>query len=327
MSKILAVIGVVVSMVSGSPAVAQRLPFAWTREVPPDAALDVTTDRGKIDIVAGAAGRIVVTGDVTVRLGWDVPAAALDLARQVAAQPPIALTGSVVTLSDPVDAAARRAVTVRYRVEVPPETKVVSSSQSGETTIGQVRGCVDARTQSGAITLTNLGGGAAVHSGSGAVMVSDIAGNLDMETASSAVTATGVAGNLRVRTGSGAVRAALTGAGLVDVESQSSALMLDGVRGSLRARSGSGHVTVNGAPGDAWDVTAGSGGVTLTFAADAHATIDASSRSGSVVVTGLSLEGQASKQSVSARLAGGGPAVRVSARSGTIRLAGGADAP
>jgi hypothetical protein len=32
--------------------------------------VDVSTFRGRIDIVAGEAGRIVVAGDTTVRVGW-----------------------------------------------------------------------------------------------------------------------------------------------------------------------------------------------------------------------------------------------------------------
>ena len=62
--------------------------------------------------LAGEPGRIEIKGAATVRVGWNVPANAVELARQVAAGPPIEHQGTTVRLRPPQDGATQRAVTV-----------------------------------------------------------------------------------------------------------------------------------------------------------------------------------------------------------------------
>jgi len=68
---------------AATPAVAQRLPFEQSFAVNEPLSLDVSTIRGKIDVTAGEPGRVVITGAVTIRVGWDLPANAADLARSI----------------------------------------------------------------------------------------------------------------------------------------------------------------------------------------------------------------------------------------------------
>ena len=107
---------------SASPALAQRFPFERSFDVTGPSALDVSTIRGKIDVTVGEPGRIVVVGTATVRVDWNVPSNAADLARKVAANPPIQLEGQTLRLRPPSDPADQRAVTVSYQVRVPPDT-------------------------------------------------------------------------------------------------------------------------------------------------------------------------------------------------------------
>ena len=85
-------------------------------------------------MTAGEPGRVAITGAVTIRVGWDVPANAADLARKVAEQPTIERDGGTVRLRPPSDPAERRAVTVSYQVQVPPDTQVLAVSESGAIT-------------------------------------------------------------------------------------------------------------------------------------------------------------------------------------------------
>ena len=140
-----------------APAMAQRQPFERTIDVSGASTLDVSTIRGKIDVRGGAPGKIVVSGQVTVRVGWDVPADAVEIMRRVAEHPPIEVDSQAVRLRPPSDAEARRAVTVSYEVQVPPEAQVLTLSDSGATTVSGVRGAVDTTTQSGAIAVARLG--------------------------------------------------------------------------------------------------------------------------------------------------------------------------
>jgi putative adhesin len=318
--RILAALPVVLVLaLSASPALAQRLPFEKSFDAAGISTLDVSTMRGKIHIVPGDADRIVVGGAVTVRIGVDVPLNALERAQKIAANPPIERAGNTVRLRPPADAADQRAVTVNYEVRVPANTTVVSVSDSGETTIVGITGAVEVRTQSGAIALHRLGGAATVSTGSGAVVVEGTRGPLKVATSSSAFTARGLGGNLHVRTMSGAVNAGFEGVGDIDVETGSSAIQLRGVRGAVTAASRSGRITVEGKPDRQWAVSTGSGSVDVAIASP-PVTLDAASGSGSVQVAGATVNGTVAKRAVNGAIGSGGPPVRISTRSGSIRF-------
>jgi hypothetical protein len=68
---------------SAAPASAQRLPFERAFDVKSPATLEVSTDRGKIDVTVGEQDHIVVVGTVTIRIGWDVPADARSRVQQL----------------------------------------------------------------------------------------------------------------------------------------------------------------------------------------------------------------------------------------------------
>jgi Putative adhesin len=316
---------VALSVGSASPVLAQRFPFEQTFDVTGPSVLDVSTIRGKIEVTAGEPGRIVIVGTATVRVDWNVPANAADLARKVANNPPIQRKGHTVRLRPPSDPAEQRAVTVSYAVRVPPETEVAASSESGATTVRGVARAVVIRTQSGAIDVMQLGSTAVVTSGSGSVTVDGVAHSLTITTSSSSITARAVAGDLRVRTRSGAVDAALSGDGSADVETGSSAIRLSGIRGAVIAATQSGRVSLQGVPRRDWNASAGSGSIDIATESSVPLMLDASSGSGSVKVIGASVEGSVSKRKVAGSIAGGGgPLVKVTSRSGSIvvRLGG-----
>lgn len=310
----------IASTLAPSLAFAQRFAFERTLQTSARTKLDVTTVRGKIEVVAGTPGRVVVNGDATVRVGWDVPSNAVDLARQVAASPPIDSVGDTVTLAIPADRTVQRAVTVSYRVQVPPETEVLISSESGETSVRGLAGPVDVRTQSATIALQGLSGVTRASTGSGAVSAEGMTGELRVTTTSSSFTGTGLASSLLVRTQSGEVAAVLTATGDVDVETGSSAIRLRGVRGGLTARTQSGRVTVQGSPLRPWIANTGSSSVSLDIEPEVGFSLDASSRSGSVVVEGGAVQGATTKRAARGSVNGGGALVKITTGSGSIRV-------
>ena len=311
---------VVLSTAGATPAQAQRFPFERSFDVTGTPILDVSTVRGKIEITAGDPGRVVISGTVTVRAYWNVPANAAELAKGVAANPPIQQDRQTVRLRVPVDPAEQRAVTVSYLVRVPSNTRVSSVSESGATTVREVSGMVVVRTQSGAIELTRLGAAAEVTTGSGAVTIDSVSGLLTVTTSSGGVVARSLAGSARVRTASGSVDAELTGEGDADVETRSSAVRIMGARGSVNASSQSGRVSVSGVPNRPWTAHSGSGGVDIAIDANASVSLEATSGSGSARVEGATVRGSISKRSITGDLGAGGPLVRASSRSGAVRI-------
>ena len=305
-------------LAAGTPVAAQS--FTFERSFPATAStqLDVTTARGKITVRAGATADVVVVGRVSVRIGWNVPADAVALARSTANQPPLEHTSDTVRLQMPSDRRTRRAVTIAYEVQVPVGTPVVTHSDSGETRVDGVRGAVSVRTQSSAITLANLGE-TRVDTGSGAVSI-DGAGPLSVTTSSSRIEATRVSGDLYVRTQSGRVTVSFVNEGDADVETGSSAITIDGLDGGLAASTRSGRVRVSGTPRRPWQVTTGSSAIDAEFRAHAAFTLDATSGSGSVKTEHLIVRGDTDKRHVAGTIDGGGPTVHLTSRSGSITL-------
>jgi|SoiMethySBSTD1v2_1073268.scaffolds.fasta_scaffold02885_4 putative adhesin len=312
-------VAAVMILASSSPALAQRFSFEKTLESKTPAVLDVSTIRGKIDVTVGQAGRVGVAGAATVRVGFNVPVNAVDLARKVAANPPIEREGNTIRLRDPADEAVRRAVTVSYQVQVPPDTAVRAASDSGTITVSRVGGAVAVRTQSSAIDLDRVGGSADVTTGSGAVRIDGVGGALTVKTSSSGITLRGLQGDARIRTQSGAVDAAFAGRGDVDVETSSSAIALRNVRGGLTVMTQSGRVTAQGEPSAAWEVSTGSGAVEIATTSAAFR-VDAMNQSGSIAVNGAPVKGTVSKRQIAGTVGAGGPLVRVVSRSGSITI-------
>jgi hypothetical protein len=301
-------------------AVAQRVTFERTMDIAAPATLDVSTVRGKIEVVTGPADRIVVAGAATVRVGWDVPVNAEEIARRVAAAPPIEQVGNTVRLRVPTERDAQRAVTVSYRVQVPPETRVQAVSNSGETSIRGVAATVEVRTQSGAISLGALSGTVQISTGSGAVTADEISGPLSVTTTSSSFTGSRLRASIRARTESGDIDATFDGSGDVDVETGSSAITLRGVRGGLMVKTQSGRVIVQGTPTADWVATTSSSSVSFELTKGQGFELDAESRSGSVLLAGASVSGSVTKRAAKGAVDGGGPLVRVRSGSGAIRI-------
>jgi DUF4097 and DUF4098 domain-containing protein YvlB len=249
-----------------------------------------------------------------------VPSDAIDLARKVAANPPIEQSGDRLRLRSPSDPAEDRAMTVNYDLRVPPNARLIAVSDSGAIDIRDVGGSVEARTQSSSIALSDLGGSADADTGSGAVTVDRVDGIVRVSTSSSAITARNLRGGLRARTASGRVFGSFIGQGAVDVQTQSSAIDLSGVSGALTTFSESGHTYVTGEPSAAWNVSSGSSGIDVRFVSKVNATLHATTSSGTVYTPERLVTGSVEKGRVEGAIGDGGPVVRLSSRSGSIRV-------
>jgi hypothetical protein len=79
-----------------SPAWAQRDPFERTFDISERATLDVSTIRGKMDVIISGPGRVVVSGAATVRIGLRALADAAERAQKIAANPPVRRDGDTI---------------------------------------------------------------------------------------------------------------------------------------------------------------------------------------------------------------------------------------
>jgi DUF4097 and DUF4098 domain-containing protein YvlB len=310
----------IIALGSAAPVFAQRYTFERSFDTSGQVSLDASTNRGKITVTTGAANRVVVRGTVTVRVAVDTPANAVDIAQRLAANPPVNRTAEGVLLRPPSEETDRRAVTVAYEVTVPADTRVIAVSDSGALSVADVHGPVMVRTTSAALSLSRLRGDAEVTTGSGAVDIDGVSGDLRVTTSSSAIAARGLDGNVRVMTGSGSVTAESTGAGDIDVTTASSAITVTGATHGLRATSQSGRIEIAGTPGTPWTLSTGSSAIRVTFDTPSNATLDATTRSGSIRLTDVPVSGTQTKQQVHGTIGTGGPTVTMTSRSGSFDI-------
>lgn len=312
---------VVLLLLPAGDAAAQRFSFERTFDHAGPVTLDVRTERGAIDVSVGQPGKVVVTGTATVRVGWNVPANAVDLAKRVSERPPIVSEGNTVTLRPPGAEDERRAMTVAYRVRVPPDTTVIAETDSGALAIGSVNGRVEARTDSSSLTLTRIGGDVRAESGSGAVSIAHVKGATEVRTRSSGITARELGGNLFASTESGRLEASFAGPGNADVETESSAISVTRLNGAALARSNSGEIRITGRPAGDWRLTTESSRIRLDVDGAARDfELDMSSGSGNVDVEGVEVTGVTEQRRVRATAGAGGPRIEATSRSGSIQL-------
>ena len=138
----------------GAAAPARAQTYTFERMFSGATRLDVSTHRGKITVIAGDDGRVVVAGTITVRHGLNTPANSGQLAAGVSDHPPVRQQGGTVELRPPEDPLVDRVVTIDYEVRVPPGATVVAVNDSGAVTISGIEGSVTVRTQSGSIDVT-----------------------------------------------------------------------------------------------------------------------------------------------------------------------------
>jgi len=302
------------------PAAAQQVNFERTFTTAEAVKLDVSTLGGRIALYTGPPGQMLVRGTATVRVAFDTPLNAFDLAQQIAAKPPIERIGDVIRLQPPADPAQRRAATVAYDVVLPPGTVVTARSNSGEIVAADLSAASMLETQSGRIEVRTSSGDLDVTTGSGAVTVRGAGAALSVKTGSSAIGIRDAGGAVRVRTQSGAVTIDLAPTADVNVETGSSAIVVAGAHRSLAARSQSGAIRVAGRAGGPWSIINGSGRVELTVNHGDAAQLDLSNRSGTISVPDSLTTTSATKRRVAATLGTGEHPVTVDSGSGAITL-------
>ncbi len=288
-----------------SPIVAVAQPIVFERSLSVGGAptLDASTGSGNVTVRGGAGSTILVKGTIEVRKERNAPANAAELARQLAANPPIVQAGDVVTVGNITDEETRRAVKVSYEITVPTATTVTARSGSGNVSVAQVDGRIKANSGSGNVSIAGAGNDIDARTGSGNVSVTDA-----RRTAS-------------LSSGSGNIVATLSGQGDVKASTGSGNITLTGVVGLLSANTGSGNIGVDGTPTGDWKLSAASGDVKVRVPADRGFAVDASTSSGSLDMgPALTVQGRVDRRRIQGTVRGGGPTIRLSTASGNIAV-------
>jgi DUF4097 and DUF4098 domain-containing protein YvlB len=272
-------------MVSGAPSVS------------------ISAGAGYVHVYPGADNQVHVIGHVHANNGWfDSDADAR--VKQIVASPPIVQSGNIITISTPDDDSHLfHDVFIDYDVTTPRATTLKARAGSGGIEIGGIAGTVNAGAGSGSIHVDNIGANSRLGTGSGRIRATD------------------VHGAAMVQTGSGSIELSLSAPGDVRAQTGSGSIHIDGVSGGLRADSGSGSIEVSGNPTLEWRAESGSGSIHLQTAPDARFNLNAETGSGSIHTDRpIVMQGNLNNHHVTGAINGGGPTVRASTGSGSIRI-------
>jgi beta-lactamase regulating signal transducer with metallopeptidase domain len=254
------------------------LSFDRTLSVSGDAQLTVTTGSGDIHLTQGSGSQIHIHGRIHVNRGGSE-----QQAREIAANPPIEQSGSVIRVGQNHEE-HWRGISIDYQIEAPSGT------------------VLEAR------------------SGSGDIVDDGVGRNVKLETGSGDIRAKGLEGSFVVKTGSGNITAEQIGQGDGKAETGSGDVEIKGLNGSLHAQTGSGDIKATGRPSGPWTLETGSGNVEI-WSGNAPMTLDGSTGSGSVTTDHeMLVKGSLNQHHITGNLNGGGPLVRVQTGSGDVRV-------
>lgn len=278
--------------------------FQRSFQVTGPADLEVLTHSGDIYVHTGPAGSVSITGRIHVGRSW--PFGGDDRranVEELQKNPPLHQSGNMIR----VDYPNLRNISIDYEITAPADSTLRTHTGSGDQRVEGMTKGAELESGSGDMSLENLAGAVRLHTGSGNVVAREIAGPVNAEAGSGDITVEEKSrGDVEVHTGSGNIE-------------------VRGVNGAAQVEAGSGDVTLEGAPTASWEVRTGSGNVGVRLPSDAAFDLDVSTSSGSLDVghpVTMTIQGTVREhpRTVSGKVRGGGPLVRVHTGSGDVHI-------
>ena len=295
--------------------------FTRTLQVSGAVDLEVQTGSGSIDVRTGDSSTVRITGTIRASRGWSDSASAEQKVRYLETNPPIEQHGNLIKIGHLEDEELQRNISISYEIVAPVETRLRSTSGSGDQSVSGLRGPVETSSGSGSLKLTNIGDMVRASTGSGLISVEGVKGSVRATTGSGEIAATGVGGGLHASTGSGNVTLRQTAPGDVEVSTGSGTLQLEGVHGAVRAQTASGNILVEGEGQGSWRLSTASGSVTVRLPGEQGFTLHTHTVSGSLhTAREMTVQGTFDKHELEGKVGGGGFMLDVSTVSGNIRV-------
>jgi DUF4097 and DUF4098 domain-containing protein YvlB len=281
--------------------------------------MDVETGSGNIVVRAGGSGKVEIHGKI--HAGWHMSGDVEQRVHDLEANPPIEQNGNTIRIGHVEDHERLRNISISYEVTVPAETKLHSSSGSGNVHVDGVSGPAEATSGSGNVSLNNIGSEVRARSGSGDIELNSVHGNARVSTGSGTVHAMGIGGSFTGSSGSGDVRFEQTAPGDVEISSGSGTIEIKGAKGAVKAQTGSGNIVAQGDPTGEWKLRTGSGNVEVEFPAQAAYDLVAHTSSGSIQTKNeMTVQGTINPHELHGKVHGGGALVDLSTSSGSIKI-------
>ena len=169
---------------------------------------------------------------------------------------------------------------------------------------------LEVETGDGAVKASGVSGAISLHTQDGAIAAEHLTGTLDLRTGDGGITVSSLAGRVRLGTGDGVIEGRDID-GQCEAQSPDGGIRLAGRFDALTVKSGDGSVDARALPGSKldspWNISTGSGSVTIALPGNLPANLDASSGDGHVRLDlPVEVEGTLSTSKVRGKINGGG---------------------
>jgi DUF4097 and DUF4098 domain-containing protein YvlB len=293
--------------------------FERTLQVTGAVNLQIETGSGSIEVHRGGSNQVHVVGHIYASEWFD--GGAEQRVKKLESNPPIQQSGNDIRIGHIDDPELKHNISISYEVTAPADTQLRATSGSGNQSVYDIGGPVEANGGSGSLKISNIGAGIRARTGSGNIEIDGAKGSVYTRTGSGTIRATNIAGGFDGETGSGHLTLEQSAAGSVRAQTGSGGLELRNVNGSLEALAGSGDIRVQGEATGAWVLHTGSGSVDLKLPQNASFDLNAHTGSGSIDLSHpVTVQGSISRKEVRGKVGGGGVPVEVQTGSGSIRI-------
>lgn len=284
--------------------------------------LDVTTGSGNITVRTGDGGKVEIHAKIRAHEGrMSSEKDAESRVQYLEQHPPIVQEGNTIRVGHVDDRDLMRNISISYEIVTPVQTRLHSTTGSGDQTVEGVAGPLDSTTGSGDIRASSIGAGATVRTGSGDVTLDQVQGEIHVGTGSGTIHANGIAGGMNASTGSGDVILTQTGSGDVEVSTGSGSVEVNGVKGGLRVGTGSGNIAARGTPTGDWRMHTGSGDLTVRVPQQSSFELYAHTSSGNIDSNfPITVQGKISPHDLHGKVGSGGNVMDLQTSSGTIHI-------
>ena len=140
--------------------------------------LDVYSRSGHVHVNPGAGDTVRIAARIRAygSFNWHGAYTAEEQVKALESAPPVEQRGSTITLGEIRDEALASGVTIDYEITVPSETRLRTSTRSGDQRIASIRGPVTATSRSGHILIEHVAGDLDVETRSGEITLADHSG-------------------------------------------------------------------------------------------------------------------------------------------------------
>lgn len=295
--------------------------FVRTLQVTGTVDLDIHTGSGDISVRTGGNSTVEIRGTIRARGGFFSSEDAGKRVSYLESHPPIEQQGNTIKVGSFVEPHMQHNVTINYELTVPPNTRLASSTGSGDLAVDGISGELEASTGSGDIRVSNIGSSVQATAGSGQIVLETVKGGVRASTGSGDIQATGIVGGVRASAGSGDVTVEQNGIGEVHVNTSSGDIVLKGAQGLVHAKTVSGSISAEGGGQSPWYLEAVSGDVSVRVPPHLGFDLRAHTVSGSISTSQpLTLVGTKSKREITGKAGRGGFLLDLSTVSGDIQI-------